>query len=777
MVDANKSSKALKEIVTEAHAAICMLRGPKHYIELANTQYLQLVHNKNICYKYFAEALPELASSNLGKIIDSVYNTGITIEKMGVTINVSDNEHLPIYKIFDFTYKATHNDNNKIDGVVINADEVTQQIEAKRAIEESNLRYKDLINKLPVAVYTCDKNGAIQLYNEAAVALWGRMPNDNDKWCGSWKIYNIDDTPLPHEHCPMATTLKTGQITKMDVIIERPDGSKRYILPSPQPIFDGEKNIIGSINTLVDITEQIDAINEIETKEEQLRIAIEGGELGTFDYYPQTNELEWSDKTKEIFGLPPTAQINYEDYILALHPDDRGNIKTMLDIVDHPNIGEMIEIEYRIFAINDGKLKWLRTNGKIALDAKRSIVRFTGVIQDITPQKLAREIIKENEKRFRSLAETLPQLIWVTNQNGMLEFASARWEEYSGVKPTGINEWEAIVHPDDLQDINTVWVHCLSSGDVFKHNVRLRNKIGLYAWHRVIGVPVRDENNKILNWVGAFTEINDETLFLLKLELQVKERTMELLEKNETLERANRELELFAHISSHDLQEPLRKVQMSISRIHEKDFDVMSEKGKVHFTRVQQATATMQTLIDDLLIYSRTNNKEGNFENTDLNLILEEALDGLRDRIEEKQAIIESTKLSELNIIPFEFRQLMFNLIGNALKFSKPNIPPHIVINSISSYGNKLQNSNLKPDLMYFYLNISDNGIGFESQYNEKIFEAFQRLHGKEKYNGTGIGLAIAKKIVVNHRGIITAKGELGKGATFEIYLPIDKAN
>lgn len=778
VVYANKLSKSLKEIVMESNAGVCLLRGANHYVELANKNYLAIVNNKEICYKNIKEELPELRSSGFFDILDNVYKTGITIEKNAVTINISKQNRKPNTKIFNFTYKATHSEDKKIDGVVINVIDVTESTKALKEIEESHLRYKELINKLPVAVYTCDERGYIQLFNESAVTLWGRTPKvGKDMWCGSWKTFRMNGTLLSLYDCPMAIVLREGQILKAEVIIERPDGSKRSVIPNPQPIYDHAKNIIGAINTLVDITEQANARKEIEINGEQLRIAIEGGDLGTFDYYPLTNQLTWSDKTKQIFGLSANAQINYNTYLSALHPDDKEDLNAMTNMIGKSSGDGMHEIEYRIFSLDRGELKWLRAKGKATIDTEHVVVRFTGVIQDITQQKLAKQAIEESEKRFRDLAEALPQLIWVTDETGLSQFTSMRWEEYTGVKPAGIKEWELIVHRDDLYRINKAWAHCLTSGEIYKHEVRLLSKTGEYYWYRVIGEPVYNENNKIINWVGAFTQINDEKLFSLKLESQVKERTNELLEKNATLERANNDLELFAHISSHDLQEPLRKVQMSISRIAEKDFENLSDKSKLHFNRVLEATITMQTLIQDLQTYSRTNNKEGDFEETELNLMLKEVIEGLKERIDEKHAIIESGDLCELNILPFEFRQLMHNLIGNSLKFSKPNVPPHIIISSISSFGRDLNNIDLLPNEKYCYIRFSDNGIGFEPKYNEKVFEVFQRLHGKEKYGGTGIGLAIVKKIIENHGGIITAKGVLDVGATFEIYIPTNKVN
>ena len=235
----------------------------------------------------------------------------------------------------------------------------------------------------------------------------------------------------------------------------------------------------------------------------------------------------------------------------------------------------------------------------------------------------------------------------------------------------------------------------------------------------------------------------------------------------------NKELESFAYISSHDLQEPLRKIQTFASLIIEREETNLSDYGKDLFHRMQAAAKRMQTLIRDLLAYSRTNTTELTFETTDLNKVIAEVKEELKEELEEKYAVIETTQLCEAIIIPFQFRQLLHNLIGNSLKFSKPNQLPIIQITSEIATGLKLKNENLSPQNKYCHITISDNGIGFDDQYNKKIFEVFQRLHDKNEYNGTGIGLSIVKKIVDNHKGIVTAKGQPNGGATFEIYIPV----
>ncbi len=228
----------------------------------------------------------------------------------------------------------------------------------------------------------------------------------------------------------------------------------------------------------------------------------------------------------------------------------------------------------------------------------------------------------------------------------------------------------------------------------------------------------------------------------------------------------------FTYISSHDLQEPLRKIQTFVTIILENEKENLSEKGKYNFQRIQMAAGRMQLLIDDLLAFSRISTTELTFEKIDLKVIVDEVKAELKDTILEKHATIDSSEIGSAKIIAFQFRQLLYNLISNALKFSNPEIPSHISIESEIVKGSNLYFKKLSPEKDYCHITVKDNGIGFEPQFSERIFEVFQKLHGKEVYTGTGIGLAIVKKIVENHNGFINATGELNNGAQFDIYIP-----
>lgn len=237
----------------------------------------------------------------------------------------------------------------------------------------------------------------------------------------------------------------------------------------------------------------------------------------------------------------------------------------------------------------------------------------------------------------------------------------------------------------------------------------------------------------------------------------------------------NKELESFNFISSHDLQEPLRKIQSFTSRILATEYDNLTEKGKYYVERTNVSAQHMQTLINDLLAYSRTTPNKRKFENRNLHKIVLETMASLKEEIQEKHAVVEVDVHSDVSMIPFQFKQLIQNLIANSLKFCDPNVRPHIKIESIFV---KYDTAHAKKTLLksdHHHLRFSDNGIGFDPQYKNKIFEIFQRLHQKGSYEGTGIGLTIVKKIVDNHNGIITANCKPNEGAVFDIYIPAEQ--
>ncbi|MBF4465135.1 response regulator [Flavobacterium sp. LC2016-12] len=238
------------------------------------------------------------------------------------------------------------------------------------------------------------------------------------------------------------------------------------------------------------------------------------------------------------------------------------------------------------------------------------------------------------------------------------------------------------------------------------------------------------------------------------------------------LKKKNMELDAFTYISSHDLQEPLRKIQTFANLIMSNEYANLTDDGKTKFDRILYACNRMRELINSLLTFSRATLVDRRYETVDLNTIIKDVKEALHENLNEKGATITTDFHDTAKIIPFQFVQLMENLIHNAIKFARTETPLEITIKSRLVYGFDLQIENLATDVNYCHISFGDNGIGFEPQHSEKIFGVFQKLHGRDVYEGTGIGLAIVKKIVENHNGHINAVGEPMQGATFNIYIP-----
>ena len=254
---------------------------------------------------------------------------------------------------------------------------------------------------------------------------------------------------------------------------------------------------------------------------------------------------------------------------------------------------------------------------------------------------------------------------------------------------------------------------------------------------------------------------------------ELKQSYKSLEDKNRSLAKMNKELETFTFLSSHDLQEPLRKIKNFSAILLSEEQEKLSVNGKDYLQRMNDTARRMQQLIEDLLAFSRVKNSLNTPGKTDLNIVVRDLVLDFKDELEEKQATIHVGKLCELNVIGFQFRQLIFNLITNSLKFADSRRKPAITITCNIAPGATLGNKSLAPATSYCHLSVADNGIGFDPQYKDRIFEVFQRLHEYDEYKGTGIGLAICKRIVENHHGVITATGKLNKGATLDIYIPV----
>lgn len=388
---------------------------------------------------------------------------------------------------------------------------------------------------------------------------------------------------------------------------------------------------------------------------------------------------------------------------------------------------------------------------------------------------------EERDVHFRQLADFMPQLVWTSQPDGYLDYYNKQWYDYTGFEEGyGDQSWIPILHPDDVQLCVDTWYRSVQTGEAYEIEYRFidRKKAGTYRWFLGRACPIKANNGQIVKWFGTCTDIDDQKRKSETLEQLVIERTHELNRANAQLQRSNEQLEHFALVASHDLQEPLRKIQMFSQMLMEEHKQVLGEGGIDLLERTHKAVERMSNLIRNILTYSRLTTKTLTPVTVNLGEVIDEVLSDLDLITQEKQAVIRINSLpTVVSGDKSQLRQLFQNLLSNALKFQEKGIKPIVSINARQIERQAISAEFISPvtadTTLFWEIQIIDNGIGFDEQHQERIFRMFERLHGRNQYEGTGIGLAICKQIVEQHNGFITAHSRLNEGASFRVYLPI----
>lgn len=400
-------------------------------------------------------------------------------------------------------------------------------------------------------------------------------------------------------------------------------------------------------------------------------------------------------------------------------------------------------------AVDEGLLEVVRNNTE-EFNAKESLLK---VNQELEIQNF---IMMEAKKVAKIGSYT-----WNV-ENGTPEI-SDNFYRLLGCEPgefvPSMENYREFIHPEDLNGFDEYGEWQREQKKPRNYIYRIITKQGEVKHIRTKGEFIDKEGESIL--MGVVQDVTEQI---------AAENTLKV--KNFELQRSNVELESFNRVVSHDLQEPLRKIQMFISRIDDSEMDKLSDRGKRYFDKINKVAARMQSLIRNLLTYSRIDNSHDNFEHIALEEVLLKVQDDLSERINVLEAELIWEDMPKVQGVIFQLEQLFSNLISNSLKYHSDEVAPKISIKSEQVAWDTIEAEFLKSAKIYHKITYTDNGIGFDNKNAGKIFEVFQRLHAKTKYSGTGIGLAICKKIVENHRGYIHASGELGKGSVFTIYLP-----
>jgi PAS domain S-box-containing protein len=668
-------------------------------------------------------------------------------------------------------------------------DELEKRVAVRTAeISQERLLLRTLIDNLPDYVYTKDAEGRFILANMAVARQMGFSSPDEIIGKSDFDLFPPElAARYRAEEEQMVRSGRGLHNHEGPTVDASKQGKNRWVATTKVILRDTQGKVIGFIGLGRDITER-KRMEEVLAQERSL--------LRTL-----VNNLPDCIYAKDTAGRKILANpADLKNYHCQTEAEAIG--KTDFDLfpreiaekfyADDMKViqGQAVTNREEYFLDDSRGKRWLLTSKLPLRDQNQEIIGLVGIGRDITEQKQATEALKESEERLREVMRSTRCIL----NRGEVE-APAGWRERAGKELTifhwnypVLNEeaaqevfplnvppdktyqqvWSESRNPDDFNQMHQVAREAfLNNAPFYRNEFRCTDKHGVEHWmQEFITIHKLTENRWQI--FGINTDITD----LKKSENALRVSEGKLRQFTTQLERSNRELQDFAYVASHDLQEPLRKIVVFGERLKDQGGGKLDAQSGDYLERMQKAATRMQTLINDLLTFSRVTTKARPFVQVDLAEVAREVINDLEGRIELVKGRVEVETLPLIDAEALQMRQLFQNLIGNALKFRRPDLPPVVkvaaqIITGPSSDGGTAVIKKL------CRLTVSDNGIGFDEKYLDRIFNVFQRLHSRNEYEGTGMGLAIARKIVLFHHGEITAKSKPGEGTTFIVTLPV----
>ena len=641
---------------------------------------------------------------------------------------------------------------------------------------EVNERLRAILDAAVDGIITIDERGTIETVNPAAVRIFGYEPEE----IIGRNVRMLMPEPYHSEHDGyLKRYLETGERRIIGIGREveglRKDGTRFPIELAVSEAYAGGRRIFTGI--VRDITDRKRIEEELRASEERFSRAFRGSP----DALLMTNSngliLEVNDGFEKIFGYKREEVIGLKtsDLDLYAHREDRARALNVL-------AQQGFLSDYTVdFKTKHGRIR------HTSVSSERLTIRdepcIMAIIRDETDRRSAERALQQSEQRYRAIFE-----LSAVGQ-AELELPSRRYLAVNRrfAEITGYSEEELlqmtvvdVTHPEDRAYDQERFEETLVGGSA-EHvsEKRYLRKDGTVRWVDVRGRLMTDDDGNPMSLVETISDVTDrraaedalrESERELRemnetLEQRVAERTEELLRTNQTLAQRNRELRDFANVASHDLREPLRKIQTFADLIESDYGKHLSDDGRMYLERMRLVASRMSQLLADLRSFSRTTSEADLFRDVDLNEILGDVLSDLEIRINESRAVIHVEDLPSVRGVPTQLRQLFQNLIENALKFQGPAAVPEV----------RIAPAPVEAAGMVGVV-VQDNGIGFDAVYVDRIFVPFQRLHGRTSFEGTGMGLAICRRIVEHHGGTISADSKEGRGASFTVTLPMASA-
>jgi PAS domain S-box-containing protein len=645
-----------------------------------------------------------------------------------------------------------------------------QQLKALISSGESNEALIQQITELfPALIYVYDADQRKLSYISRKITdLLGYEWEDIGSWNSDLsKLIFEEDQLLVNAELEKYYELEDNSSYSYKCRLNHKQGNFRYFRTVGTILRRNERGSPASLLFMAqDITEEISLEQEKKAARELIEETEKMLKLGIWTWDQVTNKTEWSDGMYELMGytredLPVIPPDLFMEQVCSTDKDELNK-----KISEALGTGKEYRFDFSFFR-KDGTRAFITSVGKPVLNVQGQVIKLTGINREISDQYHQNLEYKANKELQKQTEQMLNYGVFVRDlTENTTTWTEGLYEIFDLEKPDKAaivsDEWyyEHIAE-EDREKVRNELKRAINERTSFEIDYAITTNKGNLKIVSTKGAVVLDNNHLPIRIVGNTRDITRVNQVENELQRNVRE-----------LNRSNAELEEFAYAASHDLQEPLRKITTFGSRLQNKYSDILNDEGRMYIDRMQAAADNMRILIDNLMELSRVTRSNHPFEKVNLNELMNEAISDMELIIDETGAAIKVDSLPVIEGIGVQIRQMFTNLLGNALKFRKSETTPVINITASKLSRNEKESHFLSPEKNYYKVDISDNGIGFDQEYEQRIFQIFQRLHGKSEYPGSGIGLAICKRIAERHNGVISAKGKEGQGAVFSVILP-----
>lgn len=657
---------------------------------------------------------------------------------------------------------------------------INQEINPLKLLFQSNSDNDGLPDKItdfiPAIVYVYDADTKkLRYINRKVTDILGYTFDDIHNWDNNLlNIVHRDDVENVKRELTKYDALRDEESYSYDSRFTHKSGAFMYFRTMGTVLNRDTKGRAATILFIAqDITGEVESGNQFKRTDELFNDTQELLKFGVWEWSVPDNKLTWSNGLYRILGYDPKTEkdklhITPEFYLQHVVDADRDKVLyNRKDYLAHHEY----DLNYKIFDRN-GRVKDVREKAKVFRNDKDELLRVIGSTIDITEQTQLYRDLAAYKAMKQENEEFLDYGTWeVDARTGNFFWSDGMYRLFGYDPETDKNKVvisEALYQKhmnEEHFEKNKSFIDAVIAREETPENFvaeyEIKTNDGSVKRIETSGKLIYDNEGQWIKTIGTSRDITRLRLYQLNLEEKIKD-----------LDRSNKELEEFAYVASHDMNEPLRKITTFIERLESKYKSELGSDGKLYLSRISASVENMRHLIDTLLEFSRTTRSNQPFVQVDLNGILKEVQTDLELKIEETATTVQWEHLPVIEAIPSQIKQLFDNLLSNSIKFRKTGTRPHINIRCLRLSRRQKEQYHLDTGNTWFKIEFADNGIGFEPEYKERIFQIFQRLHGKTEYPGSGIGLAICKKIIDQHKGLIYATGEPDNGATFTIILP-----